>query len=97
MNPILADEPPQPNELAYQASREVRHSVIRIIAAHLRENAKVSWQGMNFDFTGVTFDGGDFTGANFSGGRTDFDRAVFAERRDLLRRSQVLQRYSHLR
>jgi hypothetical protein len=36
----------------------IRHTVIRVITAHLRNGAAVSWQGLNFDFTGVVFDGG---------------------------------------
>ena len=55
---------------AYQASREVRHTVIRVITAHLRDDAAVSWQGSSFDFTGVVFDGGDFYSVKFSGGGT---------------------------
>jgi hypothetical protein len=35
----------------------------------------VFWQGLDLDFTGVVFDGGDFTGAEFSSGRVRFDRA----------------------
>ena len=50
----------------------------------------MSWQGLDFDFTGVVFDGGDFTdvrfsdgivlftGAEFSGGAVDFYRAKFS-------------------
>jgi hypothetical protein len=53
---------------AYQANREVRHTIIRLIKAHLRPRAAVSWQGRIFDFTGVVFDGGDFSAARFSGG-----------------------------
>src|SRR5690348_12537749 len=45
---------------AYRANREVRHTVIRLIGAHLREGAAKSWQGLNLDFTGVIFDGGSF-------------------------------------
>ena len=63
---------------AYQANREVRHTTIRLIGAHLRPGAAVSWQGLNFDFTGVVFDGGDFGGAVFSGGQVDFRGAVFS-------------------
>ena len=76
---------PQPGDDAssavwatYQASREVRHTVIRVITAHLRKDAAVSWQCLNFDFTGVVFDGGDFSGAQFSGGHAVFDRAEFS-------------------
>ena len=52
-----------------------RHTIIRLISAHLRPGAAVSWQGLNFDFTGVVFDGGDFTAARFSGGIVLFDAA----------------------
>jgi uncharacterized protein YjbI with pentapeptide repeats len=68
---------PVPEQLAFKSSREVRHTVIRVIAAHLQDGATVSWQGLNFDFTGVVFDGGDFTGAWFSGGKVDFGHAQF--------------------
>ena len=36
----------------------------------------MSWQGLNFDFTGVVFDGGDFTDARFSGGIVLFTGTV---------------------
>jgi uncharacterized protein YjbI with pentapeptide repeats len=65
-------------QLAFQASREVRHTVIRVIGAHLNGTAPVSWCGRNFDFTGVVFDGGDFGGATFSGGKVTFLRATFS-------------------
>jgi uncharacterized protein YjbI with pentapeptide repeats len=58
-------------------SREVWHTVVRVIAAHLRAGAAVSWQGLDFDFTGVDFDGGDFRGAVFSG-EVSFRGAVFS-------------------
>ena len=38
-------EAPELQRLAFQANREVRHTVIRVISAHLRKNAKASWQG----------------------------------------------------
>jgi uncharacterized protein YjbI with pentapeptide repeats len=63
--------------LAFEASREVRHTVIRVITAHLKKDAAASWQGLNFDFTSVFFDGGDFTGAEFSGGEVSFYNAKF--------------------
>ena len=55
------------------------------------ESAAVSWQGLDFDFTGVVFDGGDFIGrpilwrrrarfrdAKFSGGKISFHSAEFS-------------------
>jgi len=64
--------------LAFLGNREVRHTVIRVITAHLREDAAVSWQGLDFDFTGAVFDGGDFYDAGFSGGTVRFAGAGFA-------------------
>jgi hypothetical protein len=77
-DPDPGDQADQAERTAYQASREVRHTVIRVISAHLRPGATVSWQGLNFDFTGVVFDGGDFGGAVFSGGEVGFNYARFS-------------------
>jgi uncharacterized protein YjbI with pentapeptide repeats len=79
----LADSPGDADpglekRLAFQASREVRHTVIRVITAHLNGTAPVSWSGLNFDFTGVVFDGGDFDHAAFSGGTVSFRGATFS-------------------
>ncbi|MFJ3204783.1 pentapeptide repeat-containing protein [Streptomyces sp. NPDC086989] len=65
---------------AYLAQREVRHTVIRLIRDHLRLSPEDphSWQGHQFDFTTVTFDGGDFSHAVFSGGTVNFFGAVFS-------------------
>jgi hypothetical protein len=54
--------------LAFGRNREVRRAMSNLIATHLVINARVSWQGNNFDFTGTRFDGGDFTGVDFVGG-----------------------------
>jgi uncharacterized protein YjbI with pentapeptide repeats len=70
--------PGNPSErVAYEANREVRHTIIRLICTHLREGAAWSWEGLNFDFTGVMFDGGNFADARFSGGIVRFDGASF--------------------
>jgi hypothetical protein len=69
---------PGPERLDFYGGREVRHTVIRVITAHLKYGAAVSWQGLNFDFTGVVFDGGNFTAAMFSGGAVNFSRAKFS-------------------
>jgi hypothetical protein len=65
-------------QVAFKSSREVRHTVIRVITAHLRHGTAVSWQGLNFDFTGILFDGGDFSEAQFSGGTVLFTSAEFS-------------------
>jgi hypothetical protein len=59
--PDPGQDAPELEQLAFRASREVRHTVVRVIAAHLKDDAVASWQGLNFDFTGVVFDGGDFS------------------------------------
>ena len=77
-DPDPGDDAAPAERTAYRANREVRHTIIRLISAHLRPGAAVSWQGLNFDFTGVIFDGGDFSGAEFSGGLVRFDDAEFS-------------------
>jgi uncharacterized protein YjbI with pentapeptide repeats len=76
--PGPGDDAPVEKRLAFQASREVRHSVIRVITAHLNGTMPVSWRGLNFDFAGAVFDGGDFSGAKFSGGTVNFSNAEFS-------------------
>ena len=66
--------------MAYLGDREVRHAVIQVITEHLRDSARVSWQGKDFDFTGVVFDAADFSGAVFSDGKVDFTNATFASK-----------------
>ncbi|WP_053653984.1 pentapeptide repeat-containing protein [Micromonospora sp. NRRL B-16802] len=65
---------------AAREEREVRHTVIRLIGRHLRlaEEHPASWRGLDFDFTGAVFDGGDFSDAVFSGGRVSFVGAAFS-------------------
>jgi uncharacterized protein YjbI with pentapeptide repeats len=78
-DPHPGDDAGSAERAVYQANREVRHSIIRLIGAHLRPDADPakSWQGLNFDFTGVVFDGGDFSGTRFSGGIVQFAGASF--------------------
>ncbi|MEU7698588.1 pentapeptide repeat-containing protein [Streptomyces sp. NPDC039028] len=63
----------------YVALREIRHTIIRLVRDRLRlpADAPHSWQGHDFDFTGVAFDGGDLTGAVFSSGKVSFYGAAF--------------------
>lgn len=65
---------------AYLSLRQVRHTVIRLVRDHLRVDigGPHSWQGHDFDFTDVVFDGGDFDGAVFSGGIVQFSSAEFS-------------------
>src|SRR6266496_3297304 len=83
-DPDPGDDADPAERTAYRANREVRHTIIRLITTHLRPGPTVSWQGLNFDFSGVVFDGGDFTDAWFSGisvrypGTVGFDGAEFS-------------------
>ncbi|MFF2235719.1 pentapeptide repeat-containing protein [Streptomyces anulatus] len=82
--PYTAESDLPPDDSAaqhhYLALREARHTVIRLIGDHLRLPAEHphSWQGHNFDFTGVAFDGGDLSEANFTGGTVRFSGATFS-------------------
>ena len=60
-----------------ESEREVRATVIRLITAHLRDNAAQSWRGRDFDFTGAVFDRGDFSRAEFTGSQVNFTAAKF--------------------
>ncbi|OEJ36310.1 pentapeptide repeat-containing protein [Streptomyces agglomeratus] len=64
----------------YLALREVRHTIIRLVRDHLSLplQHRHSWQGHDFDFTGVAFDGGNLSGAVFSGGTVSFSGATFS-------------------
>jgi uncharacterized protein YjbI with pentapeptide repeats len=74
---------PESEHQGFQAAREVRYSVIRIITAHLQSDdhrayAAQDWCGLDLDFTGAVFDGGDFTGAQFTGGSISFTDVRFS-------------------
>ncbi|GIG57419.1 hypothetical protein Lfu02_17910 [Longispora fulva] len=60
-----------------RGERQVRHTVIRVIAEHLRERARVSWRGHDFDFTEAVFDGGELHRVVFAAGRVSFRGARF--------------------
>jgi hypothetical protein len=76
--PDPGEEAPAAERLDLRSNREVRHTVIRLITKHLRGDAPVTWRGLDVDFTGVVFDGGDFDRAQFSGGTVSFKGSVFS-------------------
>ncbi len=53
--------------LEIQADQEVRNTIVRIIADHLRETGSHSWQICNFDFAGIALERADFTGVHLAG------------------------------
>ncbi|MGW6747608.1 pentapeptide repeat-containing protein [Streptomyces sp. NPDC055006] len=57
--------------------REVRLTIIRLMRDHLDPWAPTTWCGLDLDFTGAVFDGGDFKGAHFTGGTVSFRSAQF--------------------
>ncbi|MEH0412264.1 pentapeptide repeat-containing protein [Streptomyces scabiei] len=75
--PEPAADAPSEKRLSWQASREVRHTVVAVIREHLLPNAAMSWEGFDFNFTGAVFDGGSFQGAQFTDGHVTFDGARF--------------------
>lgn len=69
---------PQTELDEFRANRVVRRTVIRVITAHLKDDAEAtSWQQLNFNFIGATLDSGNFAGAKFRGS-VDFGWTVFS-------------------
>ncbi|MFE9327381.1 pentapeptide repeat-containing protein [Nocardia sp. NPDC052278] len=59
-----------------QNDREVRRTIVRVIAEHLRSEAEYSWSTSNFDLRTAHLEEAAFSAATFSG-NTWFDRATF--------------------
>ncbi|MER7515921.1 hypothetical protein [Streptomyces sp. NPDC126499] len=58
--------------------REVRHTIIGVIAEHLQDPAAPdTWCGYQLDFSGAIFDGGSFAGSHFVNTRVDFSGCRF--------------------
>jgi uncharacterized protein YjbI with pentapeptide repeats len=68
-------------QLTWKDDREFRHTLIRVIAEHLRDHSAgkslIHWGDCRFDFTGAVFDGGDLSGIEIRGGTMNFERATF--------------------
>jgi len=60
---------------------EVRATIVRSIAAHLRDHSVTSWVEHDFDFTGACLHDADFDGVTFSGDNTTFTRVTFVGER----------------
>jgi uncharacterized protein YjbI with pentapeptide repeats len=58
--------------------REVRATIVRVIAAHLQREAEYSWSAYDFDFRTAYLEDANFDGATFSGA-TRFDRATLED------------------
>ncbi|MET7894980.1 pentapeptide repeat-containing protein [Streptomyces mirabilis] len=58
--------------------REVRHTVIKVIADHLQDpDSDTTWCSYDLDFSGAVFDGGTFNGAHFINSSVDFSGCLF--------------------
>ncbi|WP_378732274.1 pentapeptide repeat-containing protein [Nocardia brasiliensis] len=63
-----------------QNDREVRRTIVKVIADHLERSADVSWSDCEFTFNNAVIERADFRHAVFLGQRTSFARAVFIGR-----------------
>lgn len=57
--------------------RQVRHTIVRVIADRLRPTAETPWSACDFDFSEVVFEDADFARTVFSGRETRFCDAIF--------------------
>ncbi|MFD7846678.1 pentapeptide repeat-containing protein [Nocardia sp. NPDC059764] len=60
-----------------QNDRQVRDTIVRVIAEHLRPSAETRWSSCDFDFTDAVFENADFRYAVFAGRNTRFTNAMF--------------------
>jgi|KBSSwiStaDraftv2_1062776.scaffolds.fasta_scaffold03562_2 hypothetical protein len=65
-----------------QNDGEVRKTIVRVIARHLRRDADTSWSANDFDFTGVLFELAPFAETRFRGRYASFDGATFGDHDD---------------
>ncbi|MFF3574968.1 pentapeptide repeat-containing protein [Nocardia jiangxiensis] len=61
----------------HQNDREVRATIVRVIAAHLRPETEYSWSPNDFDFRTTYLEDADFQRATFSGA-TRFNGTTFS-------------------
>jgi hypothetical protein len=84
--PDPGPDAPAGEQQAFRSLREVRHTVIRVITAHLRPGQRRAptardWRGLDLEFTGAEFTGGrvSFVTARFTGGMVSFEDARFTD------------------
>ncbi|MBF6302060.1 pentapeptide repeat-containing protein [Nocardia amamiensis] len=66
--PIGADDGEDENHFEYrQNDREVRATIVRVIADHLRADAEYNWSASNFDFRTAHLENADFSSSTFAG------------------------------
>jgi hypothetical protein len=57
---------------------EVRATIVRTVAAHLRKDSAISWSKHDFDFTDAALHNAVFDGTTFSGENVSFDKTTFS-------------------
>ncbi|MFD6199509.1 pentapeptide repeat-containing protein [Mycobacteriaceae bacterium NPDC060252] len=60
-----------------QNDRQVRQTIVRIIAAHLSKDREHRWSRHDFDFSGVLFEDADFKRTVFNGESVSFEKSEF--------------------
>ena len=60
------------------SEREIRATIVRTIAAHLRDHSPISWAQNDFDFTNAALHNANFDGVTFSGRESSFTKATFS-------------------
>ncbi|WP_067702771.1 pentapeptide repeat-containing protein [Nocardia jejuensis] len=60
-----------------QNDRQVRDTVVRVIAEHLRDSLEACWSTCDFDFSDAVLEDADFSRAVFAGRNTRFTNASF--------------------
>lgn len=61
-----------------QNDKEVRQTIVRIIARHLQPGAGTSWSDLDYDFTGAHLESADFSEVVFRGANVSFRGATFS-------------------
>lgn len=82
--PTIARPPHESEEtqrrLIRQNDREVRTTIVRVIAARLQSGAESCWSKSNFDFNNVFFENPNFGNTEFRGRYVSFIGAQFADK-----------------
>ncbi len=77
-HPAAEHLPEREQHLEYrQNDSEVRRTIVRVLAAHLRPGAEYRWSDSDFDLRAAHLEDADFRGAEFSGDAS-FRRATFS-------------------
>jgi uncharacterized protein YjbI with pentapeptide repeats len=74
-----APDAPLAEHLAWDDDRQLRHTIMRVVAGHLKPGGMRSWHQHSFDFTGAVVDGGEWKDVYLTGGAITFAQARFVD------------------